>query len=61
MTYHHTVVSGGIELAPSLVGDGDVADRYAGFEGEFGDNGDGLVRDEIEKRVFGLRGNPLCD
>lgn len=57
MAYYHAVVSGGIELSPGLVGDGDIADCNAGFECDAGNGGDALFGDEVEEGVGGLGGD----
>lgn len=47
MTDDHGIVPVWGELAPRAEGDGDIAQDCAGFEGEGGDDGDGLVEDEL--------------
>ncbi len=45
MTDDQTIISRRVELAPGLVGDWDIVEGNAGFEGEYGDDGSGLVDD----------------
>lgn len=60
MTDQHTVVAGFIEDTPGLIGHGDIADGVARFEGEFWDDGDGLVWNETCEWVLGLGCSAFC-
>ena len=46
MADHEGIVSFGVEGAFGRVGDGDIVEDVAGFEGEGGDDGDSLVGDQ---------------
>jgi hypothetical protein len=52
----HGVVAAGRQGAVCFVGDGDILEGHAGLEGEFGDDGDFLVGDELDVGVLGLFG-----
>jgi hypothetical protein len=54
MAYNHSIVAGFIESSPGFVGDRDICEGDAGFESEFGDNGETLTEDQREEGVFGL-------
>ena len=54
MTYHHCIVAIAVEFASRGVGDGDIEERGAGLEREFGDYGEGLVWNETREWVLGL-------
>ena len=56
---HDVVARVDVELAMRAVGDGHVAERLAGLEGEGGDDGDVLVRNQGGEGVFRLRGRSL--
>ena len=54
MADEHGVVALGGQGAVGFVGDGDIVQEDAGFEFEGGDDGDGLVGDELDEGVLGL-------
>lgn len=53
------IVAVGGQFTPRGVRDGGVVQRYAGFEGEGRDYGDGLVGYECRVGVFRLGGDSL--
>lgn len=55
MADHHGIVAVGGERAPGCVGHGNIVKRHARLEGERGDYGELLVRDESRKRILRLR------
>jgi hypothetical protein len=56
VTYDHGIVASWRQGAVCFVGDWDILKRHAGLEGEFGDDGDLLVGDELDVWVLGLFG-----
>lgn len=55
MADDHGIVAVGVELAPRGVGDGHILESDSRLEGEGGDSGDLLLRNQGSKRVLRLR------
>jgi hypothetical protein len=60
MADDHGIVGGGRQGAEGLVGDGNIVEDGARFEGDLRDDGIRLVREQLCKRVLGLRCDSLC-